>query len=59
MLDENLSFSKMYGICEYTYSIILLDVLKETKLYQTPATPIKKQTVEAHEANKVISSQKV
>lgn len=24
-----------------------------------PATPIKKQTVEAHEANKVISSQKV
>lgn len=41
MLDENLSFSKMYGICEYTYSIILSDVLKETKLYQTPRLPSK------------------
>lgn len=33
LFDENLSFLKMYGICEYIYFIILLDVLKEMKLY--------------------------
>lgn len=49
---------RRYGIVNI-HILLFLDVLKETKLYQTPATPIKKQTVEAHEANKVISSQKV
>lgn len=33
--------SKKMRYCEHTYSIILLDVLKETKLYQTPPLPSK------------------
>lgn len=33
---RKLKLFKDVRYCEYTYSIILLDVLKETKLYQAP-----------------------